>query len=498
MQAMIRLLFLLHRYLGIAVGLLMVMWCLSGVVMMYASYPALDESSRMHQLAPIDWNGCCKISEQALADGEPVRDIEIEMLAGHPVMHLSGAAGSRLIDLATGSLIDGVSVRDAAAVAGPYAANAQSSTPRLLGMIDYDQWTVSGEFRGDRPLYHFGLRDGKGTELYISNATGHAVQMTTARERFWNWLGSIPHWLYFAELRHKPSLWSQIVIWTSLIGCFLAATGLYIGLRQLLQRPVGTWSPYYGFNLWHHIAGLVFGVFTLSWVLSGLLSMNPWGLLEGEGAEAQAAQLRGSLNPSGAQVKAALQAMATARPADLVSIEAAPLNGQLYFIGYTAAGDRRRLNAAADLQPLNASDLNFITVALSGAGASIQSLLTEEDPYYFSHHRERVPLPVYRIVMGEGGATRYYIDTVSGMLLMKIDRSARRYRWWHEGLHRLDFTATLRGRPQWDVLMLLLMSGVTMVCGTGAYLGYRRLLRGFGNGSRGFTAENSSDSTRHR
>jgi hypothetical protein len=49
------------------------------------------------------------------------------------------------------------------------------------------------------------------------------------------------------------------------------------------------------------------------------------------------------------------------------------------------------------------------------------------------------------------------------------------YRWLHQGLHRLDFAAAIRARPQWDAIMLLLMSGVTVVCATGAYLGYRRL-----------------------
>ena len=51
--AMIRLLFLLHRYLGIAVGALMAVWCLSGVVMMYVTYPSLDENTRLQHLAPI-------------------------------------------------------------------------------------------------------------------------------------------------------------------------------------------------------------------------------------------------------------------------------------------------------------------------------------------------------------------------------------------------------------------------------------------------------------
>jgi hypothetical protein len=93
-------------------------------------------------------------------------------------------------------------------------------------------------------------------------------------------------------------------------------------------------------------------------------------------------------------------------------------------------------------------------------------LLREEDAYYFAHHREAPPLPVYRIMLRDRSDARYYVDPVSGMLIAKIDRAAQRYRWSHEGLHRMDFTAALRGRPQWDALMLLLMSGVALLCVT--------------------------------
>ena len=54
---MIRALLLLHRYLGIVVGVLMLMWCVSGVVMMYVGYPALDPGVRLSRLAPIVWSG---------------------------------------------------------------------------------------------------------------------------------------------------------------------------------------------------------------------------------------------------------------------------------------------------------------------------------------------------------------------------------------------------------------------------------------------------------
>jgi hypothetical protein len=80
---------------------------------------------------------------------------------------------------------------------------------------------------------------------------------------------------------------------------------------------------------------------------------------------------------------------------------------------------------------------------------------------------------VYRVILA--GGTRYYVDAVAATLAAKIDPDAQAYRWWHEALHRMDFAAALRGRPQWDVLMLSLMCGVTFLCATGAYLGYRRL-----------------------
>jgi uncharacterized iron-regulated membrane protein len=473
---MMRLLLLAHRYLGIAVGLLMVMWCLSGVVMMYHGYPALRERARLEHLAPLAWRECCKISETLLKKTTPAGHAAIEMLAGRPVLHLDPKVDPRPVDLLTGSFIDGISVEQAAAVARSFAGHAHGA-PRLLGLIGGDQWTVAGDLNADRPLFQYAIDDEARTELYVSSVTGKAVQITTARDRFWNWLGAVPHWLYFSELRRNAWAWSQVVIYASLLGCFLAGIGIYLGWRQLAAQPAGRWSPYQGFNLWHHAAGLIFGILTLSWVLSGLLSMNPWGWLESSGAQSENTKLRGAPEPALARIGAALQAFANGAASDAVSLQVAPFHGEIYFIATTAEGERRRFDAAAAAAPLSRDDLKFLAGVLTGAGAPISpQLMSYEDNLYFSHHRDVVALPVYRMIL-PGSGTRYYVDPVAGMLVAKLDANARAYRWLHEGLHRLDFTASLRGRPQWDVLMLVLLSGVTVVCVTGAYLGFRRLTR---------------------
>jgi hypothetical protein len=468
---MARLILLLHRYLGIAVGALMVMWCLSGIVMLYVSYPALGEDVRLKHLQPIAWRNCCRLADAPRADFQS-GGISVEMLDGRPV--LFSRADSRPIDLSTGFLIEGISADQAAGVAKGFTANASPPAPQLLGLIDRDQWTVSGDFNSERPLYHFGLADAAGTELYVSSRSGRAVQMTTARERFWNWLGAIPHWLYFTELRSHPRIWSQVVIVASLLGCFLAGMGIYLGIRQFAARPAGRWSPYIGFNLWHHTAGLTFGVFTLTWVLSGLLSMNPWGWLQGAGMETESAAIQGA-PPSSATLGVALRILAGAAPS-AVSLKAAPLDGETYFIASSAGGERLRLDERGTPAPLGGAELKFLAYALGRVETrSALKLLPQEDDYYFSHHRELAALPVYRLVLASG--TRYYLDSVSGMLVAKLDAGSRAYRWLHAGLHRLDFAPWLRARPQWDLIIWFLMSGVTVVCVTGAYLGYRRLTR---------------------
>ena len=257
----------------------MVMWCLSGIVMMYVRYPSLDQAHRLAALQPLDWSVCCIVGSVLAAD-RPVERLQIEMLAGHPVMRITQTGQpARLIDLTDGTPIEQVTADQARSVAAAFGAAISTS------LIDHDQWTVSGEFDRDRPLYRFDLDDAARTRLYVSGTSGKAVQITTGSQRFWNWLGAIPHWLYFTKLRAHPALWSQLVIWTSLLGVLSwPGSGSISAVRQLRHgRRRGTWSPYRGFMLWHHVPGLVFGIFALTWVASGLISMNPWGFLDSDG-----------------------------------------------------------------------------------------------------------------------------------------------------------------------------------------------------------------------
>jgi len=60
-------------------------------------------------------------------------------------------------------------------------------------------------------------------------------------------------------------------------------------------------------------------------------------------------------------------------------------------------------------------------------------------------------------------------------LHLPADADARWQRWLFSGFHRLDFTAGLRPRPLWDIVMIVLLIGGIGLTATGVYLAIRRI-----------------------
>jgi hypothetical protein len=363
---------------------------------------------------------------------------------------------------------------------------ALGAAPRLLGraanikstdLVDRDQWTVGEEYEFDRPLYHFAFDDSRSTEVYVSSTSGSVVLWTTGAERFWNWLGAIPHWLYFTRLRSNGPLWSRIVIWTSITGAFLAVLGLCLGIAQF-RRGSGL-SPYRGWTWWHHLSGLVFGAFALTWVISGTISMNPWGFLEGRGGN-ERIRLAGDPLPWSVYRDSLKSIVAADRQfAGMVTLTSAPQAGNLYWLARWPDGRVLRLNASGRPAPINSGDLDRLAELLAD-GRKIESreALNGDDTYFYSGANADGPRPpVYRVILADDDHTRYYLDRRTGALLGRVDPDRRGYRWLFDGMHRLDFFAWLRMRPLWDAVMLLLLIGGLALTGTGFILALTRIKR---------------------
>ncbi len=477
-----KVLILVHRYVGIGICLLMAAWCLSGFVMMYVGYPALDEQERVAGLPALDLDSCCAFDAVLASIGDvTIRGFAIEMLADQPVLKTGDGFGTAVVNLRTGQYIDSVSETEALQVAADYLQQrGLGGTPTLIDRIESDQWTVTGAYNEHRPMYRLAVGDPAATELYISGTNGEVVLDTTAKERFWNWFGAVTHWLYPAILRQHGAAWSQVVIWTSIIGTFLTLTGLWLGILQIRAGRRGTFSPYSGWNWWHHVSGLVFGVLTLTWVSSGLISMNPFGWLEGTSSRAERERLS-NIDVTSSDAIAVLRQLVPSQVGKgaTVRIASAPLDGRLYLKLQSVDASTRIDASSLAPAPLTEAELRQSGERLQpGQPVESTGLLVTGDAYYFDDHNGGRGYPVYRVVLADAERTRYYLDPVDGRLLQKTDRDRRWYRWLFEALHRWDFSPGLRERPVWDLVVLPLLLGVTGLSLTGVYLGFRRIKPG--------------------
>jgi uncharacterized iron-regulated membrane protein len=462
--------FLVHRWLGIALALLMAVWALSGITMMYVSFPETTADERVAGLQPLDLSGCCE--NAALPDGT-IDSASVEMLAGSPVLRWTTSDGTGMNGLdGTPPLIG---EREAGTIAATHMRKAfgVESAPKVE-QIDRDQWTVYGRFRQHAPLYKASFADGPGTVLYVSGATGEIVQDTVRHERFWNWLGAVPHWLYFTAFREQQPLWYNFVVYASLLGVFLTVTGIYVGIRMYGRGPRK--SPFRGIALWHHWAGLIFGIATLTWVVSGLASMNPWGWLESEGPGEELLNLAGR-PMEGADAAALVRALAANPQPGIVSAEATVQDGRPYAILVRQDGSRVRATLP-DLRPAAPADEELEAQAVASkpdVRISSAQTIAEGDAYHYSHHTPAI-LPAFRVIYANADETRLYFDPRTGELISYADAPSRAYRWWHYGLHRLDFSG-LNARPLWDFIMLPLIAGISVLCLLGVWMGWRRLAR---------------------
>src|SRR5690349_13132706 len=74
-----RLIIFSHRYLGIAISLMCVVWFASGIVMMYAGgMPRITEQVRLERLAPLD------LSQVKITPAEAAQRLDLEGADARP------------------------------------------------------------------------------------------------------------------------------------------------------------------------------------------------------------------------------------------------------------------------------------------------------------------------------------------------------------------------------------------------------------------------------
>jgi hypothetical protein len=231
------------------------------------------------------------------------------------------------------------------------------------------------------------------------------------------------------------------------------------------MRGAAAMSPYVGWMKWHHYAGLLFGLITLTWTFSGLLSMGPFPLLSSEGATALQRRTLTGTPPDFSrisldQIRAAI---ATARQSLLPKeMSLVAFRNRWYWIAAESPTRRVIIPAGAPAQSMTEFDRSELELIVreSAGDAAVADLrwLTDYDDYYYDRTRTR-SLPVLRAQYADRERTWMYLDPSLGAIALVTRRPDRMNRWLYHGLHSLDFPWLHHRRPLWDAVLILLSIG---------------------------------------
>jgi hypothetical protein len=507
-----RSLIFVHRWLGVGLSVVFLLWFVSGIVMMYWTFPDVTQADRLARAPVLDPARITITVEQAAAaagleDGST--SVRLGSHDGRPVYRFGrggggGRSGGPMVFADDGRVpgpVDDAQVdRAAAAWAGRPLGEARQEL-----VTEIDQWTVGG-LRSQLPLDKFTWPDGQ--QVYVNGRTGEVVQHTTTASRFWAYLGAIPHWLYFTPLRKHQAEWFSFVVWSSLVGTIAAVIGVVIAVWMYSPRKRYRYSgaptsiPYAGWKRWHTIAGLLFGVITVTWTFSGLLSMGPFPVMDrltdltvpappqrdggrGRGrAAGPGGNIAGALRGRGAApplaayaAKPAPDAVASIPDFGVKELEYTSFAGAPVYLATDSRGRTRVV--PVDGEPTDAFAMDdVLRVVREAAGSNLAELtvLDQYDAYYRDRRRE-APLPVILARMNDPLGTRYYIDPGTARVVRTYNARGWVSRWLYNGLHSLDFPWLYNYRPLWDIVVITLMLGGTALCLTSIVLTWRVLAR---------------------
>lgn len=433
----------MHRRLAFALGPVVLVWFLSGVVMLRVSYPSLTEPEWFESAAKIDSESCCASLEGIIGAMDRPQGIEylrIIQVGERPVavaQYLDGSLGA-----AWGDTLEPVAPLSAPGAQRAAAGIVPARAILSLEAIADDVWTVHQRFNAHRPLWKVSFSGEEEPVWYFSGATGELVQQTTAHERRWNLVGAVLHWAYLPWLRRQWGLWDRTLWWLGGGATLMMVTGCMLLARALMRE--GRWRFVTGGPALHRMLGLTGGVTALAWVLSGWLSMDH-GRVFSDGTIAASERER------------AMGGRLTARDIESYSAEW----GKAVVVGAAKEIRVSKLAGAVHAIVRESSDRQFV-IPLFEAGGSGQQLFSESlvrsaagamfgltdgltVRTIMSELRRAgsvltvaAGVPVVR-VQREGTDARWVdVDARTGEVLEQQDASRRWYHRLFGGLHRWD------------------------------------------------------------
>lgn len=473
----------LHRYLGVLLSLLLLIWSLSGIVMIYADFPSYSANERRAETDILDLARWEISPEEAVRKSHlerPLRSIELRVLLGDPHYRIVGVNGKiEVMNAVDGERVSDIDQERALKTAESRVEDVSGAEVATLSRRD--RWTPQNSYEQHLPLYKVSMNDGEGKLLYVSSSTGEVVQRCNAQERFLAWFGPIPHWLYFRDLRVHRELWMDTVIVLAFAGALMCLLGIVLGFVRTRLRK-GKWpSSIYrkGWFKWHHYLGFIFGLFLFTWTLSGALSLDPFSYHDPTSLSFEEGRTYAGAGLDPELFEPSPDEFASSVGEGVQEVRFHVFDGNAWYLLIGKDGPIKMVPASdtggqGSLKEIRAGVRKGLQRLHPEASITDHSLLEEGDAYY-----DEGPFPVLRYKLDDAKESWYYASPRTGRIEAVFTRSGRADRWLYNGLHSLDFPGFYQARPLWDIVIIVLLGGVTLLSGTGMGLAVKWAIRKF-------------------
>ena len=470
----------LHRVLGTAVSLLFLMWFCTGLVLIYHSFPNVTAEQKNSMLPSLP-DSLPSIEEltSRIKNPDKTTKIRLRQFQGQTLITVSEKKHSYTFCADTNQHVHKLDYQAVETIAKRWI---NAPIEKVDTLKELEQWVMYSKYEPELPIYKFYFSDEKHSQLYISSKSGDVQQFTNADQRFWAWIGAIPHTLYIPVLRKHTQLWIDTIMTLAIVGLVMCVGGIYVGIDAYYRRYKKKGkleSPYRKkWYWWHHVIGLLFGIFLLTWAISGVMSLKkvPQWLVKTHQEYKIPMKIKGK-HPSLDKYILDYRLLKQKYP-DLKEVEWAYYQGVPIY-KTIIGGKEVSFDASQDtVKELFLSQKAIEKSIRSIHGDSVRFNVTLIDEYenYYLPWKKELALPVYKVEVDDADKSLYYINPKNGDYKY-LNQNRKTRKWIFNALHYFHIKWLMDRPVLWTIAIWIAATGCIVISATGVWLSWKWIKR---------------------
>jgi len=216
-----------HKWVGLIIGLQLLMWAISGTAMALLPMDEVTGGDMANQVIPaIPAGNKAWPKVQAALAGEPITELSLRPLPSGQALQVTTSDGVRLFDATDGKLIviDGKTARTIASATHPTGSAVRKVAP-------LKELTLAVR-EHELPIWQVDFRDEKNSSYYVSGTTGEVLERRNATWRWWDFFWML-HNMDYAK---RTNFNHPLIIMFGFAMASLAITGFWLLFRTMWRH----------------------------------------------------------------------------------------------------------------------------------------------------------------------------------------------------------------------------------------------------------------------